>query len=125
MENLPNIQLANGDTPEPDASAEARELETSRAAMSEGAAPDGLCMAFEFLIELATDTGADVMGDRFANSGPKHFRATLAGLDACRVALTSIEATAYRVAREDAQWHADALSDWRGVDVSLAPTLSE
>jgi hypothetical protein len=118
MENLPNIQLANGDTPDDGAPAEARELETLRDAMRDGAAPDGLCMAVEFLIELATHTGADVLGDRFANSGHRHFRATLAGLDAARVALSIIEATAYRVAREDAKWHADALSDWRGVDVA-------
>lgn len=130
MENLPNIQLANGDTPEPDDGAqEAPELRALRDALDaakDGAAPDSLLLASAFLEELATTTDADVMGDRFANSGARHFGATLAAVRACRLALDLIEVTARQMAREDADWHRENLAAWQAVGVSpVGVTVSE
>lgn len=119
------VERPNNNTGAASIEAAPDELETLRAAMRAGKAPEGLCLAVEFLVELATDTGADVLGSEFANDGARHLRATLAALDAARVALRMIEATAYQMAREDARWHADNLKAWRDVDASLVPGVSE
>ncbi len=130
MENLPNIQLANGDTPELDDGAqeapELRALRDALDAMQKGKAPDGLCLASAVLEELATTTGDDELGATFANDGARHFGATLAAVRACRLALDLIEVTARQTAREDADWHRGNLADWQAVGVSpVGATVSE
>jgi hypothetical protein len=135
MENLPNIQIANGDTPdgsrpEPDDGAqetpELRALRDALEAMQKGKAPDALCLASALLEELATTTGADALGGAFANDGARHFGATLSAVRACRLALDLIEVTARQMAREDADWHRGNLADWQAVGVSpVGATVSE
>ena len=117
MNNLANNEIAKGETIETarDASApEQRPDEQPRG----GKAPDGLNLASAFLDELARDTGADAFSDIFANDGARHFGATLAIVSACRSSLDSIEATARRVAAEDAQWHRQTLNAWQAAGVT-------
>lgn len=82
-----------------------------------GKVPKALSVASAALDELATTSGADELSGHFANDGARNFAATLATLDACRLALDAIETAARESARDDAQWHSQNLLAWQSAGV--------